>query len=278
MNVASKCGLTPQYEGLEKLHEQYADQGFSVLGVPCNQFGGQEPGSSEEIATFCSTTYGVTFPLAEKVDVNGDDRHPLYAELTAGGRRRGPRRRHPVELREVPGRPRRPGHPVRPAWSRPRTTALVSAVEAALPALSAMRGRTEPRRYPCPEHHERHRQPPPRPPSEAPLTFEALGVSPRLVKALADQGITEPFAIQRLSIADALAGRDVCGKAKTGSGKTLAFGLPAPRAARPRPSLASRAASCWCPPASSPSRCTTCSPRWPRPSAAGWSPSTAAPT
>jgi glutathione peroxidase len=83
VNVASKCGLTPQYEGLEKLHEQYAEQGFSVLGVPCNQFGGQEPGSSEEIATFCSTTYGVTFPLAEKVEVNGDGRHPLYDELTA---------------------------------------------------------------------------------------------------------------------------------------------------------------------------------------------------
>jgi glutathione peroxidase len=83
VNVASKCGLTPQYEGLEKMHEAYADKGFSVLGVPCNQFGGQEPGSSEEIATFCSTTYGVTFPLAEKVDVNGDGRHPLYDELTA---------------------------------------------------------------------------------------------------------------------------------------------------------------------------------------------------
>ena len=82
VNVASKCGLTPQYEGLEKLHEQYADQGFSVLGVPCTQFGGQEPGSSEEIATFCSTTYGVTFPLAEKVEVNGEGRHPLYDELT----------------------------------------------------------------------------------------------------------------------------------------------------------------------------------------------------
>jgi glutathione peroxidase len=83
VNVASKCGLTPQYEGLEKLHEQYADAGFSVLGVPCNQFGEQEPGSPEEIATFCSTTYGVTFPMAEKVEVNGDGRHPLYAELTA---------------------------------------------------------------------------------------------------------------------------------------------------------------------------------------------------
>jgi glutathione peroxidase len=82
VNVASKCGLTPQYEGLEKLHEQYGDRGFSVLGVPCNQFLGQEPGSAEEIATFCSTTYGVTFPLAEKVDVNGEARHPLFDELT----------------------------------------------------------------------------------------------------------------------------------------------------------------------------------------------------
>ena len=83
VNVASKCGLTPQYTGLEKLQEQYADQGFSVLGVPCNQFMGQEPGSAEEIQEFCSTTYGVSFPLAEKVEVNGDGQHPLFAELTA---------------------------------------------------------------------------------------------------------------------------------------------------------------------------------------------------
>lgn len=83
VNVASKCGLTPQYEGLEKIHERYAAQGFSVLGVPCNQFLGQEPGTAEEIATFCSTTYGVTFPLAEKVEVNGEGRHALYEELTA---------------------------------------------------------------------------------------------------------------------------------------------------------------------------------------------------
>src|ERR1700719_2589359 len=82
VNVASKCGLTPQYEGLERLQERYADRGFSVLGFPCNQFLGQEPGTPEEIATFCSTTYGVTFPLFEKIDVNGDDRHPLYEELT----------------------------------------------------------------------------------------------------------------------------------------------------------------------------------------------------
>jgi glutathione peroxidase len=82
VNVASKCGLTPQYEGLEKLQETYGDQGFSVLGFPCNQFGGQEPGSSEEIAEFCSTTYGVSFPIFEKIDVNGQGRHPIYNELT----------------------------------------------------------------------------------------------------------------------------------------------------------------------------------------------------
>ena len=82
VNVASKCGLTPQYEGLENLQKQYAAQGFTVVGVPCNQFRGQEPGTAEEIQTFCSTTYGVTFPLTEKVDVNGDDRHALYAQLT----------------------------------------------------------------------------------------------------------------------------------------------------------------------------------------------------
>lgn len=82
VNVASKCGLTPQYSGLEKLQETYGEKGFSVVGFPCNQFGGQEPGTSEEIATFCSTNYGVTFPMFEKIDVNGEDRHPIYQELT----------------------------------------------------------------------------------------------------------------------------------------------------------------------------------------------------
>lgn len=82
VNVASKCGLTPQYEGLEALQEKVGHRGFSVLGVPCNQFAGQEAGSSEEIATFCSITYGVTFPLLEKLDVNGETRHPLYDALT----------------------------------------------------------------------------------------------------------------------------------------------------------------------------------------------------
>lgn len=81
VNVASKCGLTPQYTGLERLHERYADQGFTVLGVPCNQFLGQEPGTAEEIAEFCSATYGVTFPMTEKVEVNGEGRHPLYDRL-----------------------------------------------------------------------------------------------------------------------------------------------------------------------------------------------------
>src|ERR671924_598990 len=81
VNVASKCGLTPQYTGLEALHERFAGRGFSVLGVPCNQFAGQEPGTADEIATFCSTNYGVTFPLTEKVEVNGDGRHPLYQQL-----------------------------------------------------------------------------------------------------------------------------------------------------------------------------------------------------
>lgn len=82
VNVASKCGLTPQYTGLEALQERYADRGFSVLGFPCNQFGGQEPGSNEEIQEFCSTTYGVTFPMFDKIEVNGEGRHPLYQELT----------------------------------------------------------------------------------------------------------------------------------------------------------------------------------------------------
>jgi glutathione peroxidase len=82
VNVASQCGLTPQYTELEQLQKEYADRGFSVLGFPCNQFGAQEPGTAEEIETFCSTNYGVTFPMYEKVEVNGEDRHPLYDLLT----------------------------------------------------------------------------------------------------------------------------------------------------------------------------------------------------
>ena len=82
VNVASRCGLTPQYAGLEQLQESYGDDRFTVVGLPCNQFYGQEPGSAEEIAEFCSATYGVTFPMTEKIDVNGPDRHPLYDALT----------------------------------------------------------------------------------------------------------------------------------------------------------------------------------------------------
>jgi glutathione peroxidase len=89
VNVASECGLTPQYAGLQALAQAYADRGLVVLGVPCNQFGGQEPGSPAEIAEFCSANYRVAFPMTEKVEVNGDGRHPLYAGLVgtadAGG-------------------------------------------------------------------------------------------------------------------------------------------------------------------------------------------------
>jgi glutathione peroxidase len=89
VNVASKCGLTPQYTGLEQLHETYGDERFTVIGVPCNQFFGQEPGSADEIAEFCSATYGVTFPMTEKVDVNGEDRHPVYQGLVEATNEKG---------------------------------------------------------------------------------------------------------------------------------------------------------------------------------------------
>lgn len=82
VNVASRCGLTPQYAKLEALHEELAARGFTVIGFPCNQFGAQEPGTNEEIAQFCSATYGVTFPMTDKVDVNGADRDPVYRALT----------------------------------------------------------------------------------------------------------------------------------------------------------------------------------------------------
>src|SRR3546814_3278787 len=81
VNVASKCGLTPQYEALQQLYERYGDRDFAVLGFPANNFGGQEPGTNEEIATFCSTTYDVSFPIFSKISVAGEDKHPFYAEL-----------------------------------------------------------------------------------------------------------------------------------------------------------------------------------------------------
>jgi glutathione peroxidase len=83
VNVASRCGLTPQYTQLEALQSEFGPRGFTVVGVPCNQFAGQEPGTAEEIAAFCSATYGVTFPMTEKLDVNGPDAHPLYQRLTS---------------------------------------------------------------------------------------------------------------------------------------------------------------------------------------------------
>jgi glutathione peroxidase len=83
VNVASRCGLTPQYAGLERLQQQFAQRGFTVLGFPCNQFGNQEPGTADEIQAFCSTTYGVSFPMFEKLEVNGPGRHPLFEILTA---------------------------------------------------------------------------------------------------------------------------------------------------------------------------------------------------
>lgn len=81
VNVASKCGLTPQYTQLEQLQQDFGPRGFTVVGLPCNQFGGQEPGTAEEIAAFCSATYGVSFPMSEKIEVNGEGRHPIYSEL-----------------------------------------------------------------------------------------------------------------------------------------------------------------------------------------------------
>jgi glutathione peroxidase len=134
VNVASKCGLTPQYAGLEKLHEQYAARGFTVLGVPCNQFMGQEPGSAQEIAQFCSATYGVTFPLTEKVDVNGENRHPLYRQLVdtadAEGHTGDIRWNFEKFLLAPDGRVAARFSP----QTEPDAPELVAAVEAALPA------------------------------------------------------------------------------------------------------------------------------------------------
>jgi glutathione peroxidase len=134
VNVASKCGLTPQYEALERIHERFADQGFSVIGVPCNQFGGQEPGTAEEIQTFCSTTYGVTFPMLSKVDVNGADRHPLYAELTehadADGNAGDVQWNFEKFLLDGEGKVVARFRP----QTTPEDTAVVSAIEAVLPS------------------------------------------------------------------------------------------------------------------------------------------------
>ena len=114
VNVASKCGLTPQYEGLEALYQKYKDQGLEILAFPCNQFLEQEPGTNEEIQSFCSLNYNVTFPLFDKIDVNGEAESPLYTYLKKQAPFKGypeARRCHPLELRQVPGLQRRQDHP-----------------------------------------------------------------------------------------------------------------------------------------------------------------------
>ena len=133
VNVASKCGLTPQYAGLEELQRTYGERGFSVLGFPCNQFLGQEPGTADEIATFCSNTYGVSFPLYEKVEVNGPEQHPLFALLNAAeddnGEAGDVRWNFEKWLISADGRVVRR---FRPQWE-PDDPALVAAVEGVLP-------------------------------------------------------------------------------------------------------------------------------------------------
>jgi glutathione peroxidase len=133
VNVASRCGLTPQYTGLEQLQERYAERGFTVLGVPCNQFAGQEPGSAEEIQTFCSTTYGVSFPLTEKLDVNGETRHPLFQTLTdtadGSGEAGDVQWNFEKFLVSPDGRPLARFRPT----VEPESDELVAAIEAALP-------------------------------------------------------------------------------------------------------------------------------------------------
>lgn len=132
VNVASKCGLTPQYTGLQALHERYAPRGFAVLGFPCNQFGAQEPGTSEQISEFCTTNYGVTFPMFEKVAVNGPDRHPLYVELTAVADATGKAGDIEWNFEKFLVTPQGSVHRFRPK-TKPDDPALVSAIEAALP-------------------------------------------------------------------------------------------------------------------------------------------------
>jgi len=133
VNVASRCGLTPQYAGLQKLQDTYGERGFSVLGFPCNQFLEQEPGTADEIAEFCSVNYGVTFPLFEKLDVNGPGRHAIYGELTAAEDAEGTAGDIQWNFEKFLISPEgkivgrfRPG-------VEPDDAALVSAVEAALP-------------------------------------------------------------------------------------------------------------------------------------------------
>lgn len=139
VNVASKCGLTPQYTGLEALQDKLAPRGFTVIGFPCNQFGAQEPGTAEQIQTFCSTTYGVTFPLTEKIDVNGPGAHPIYKELTqiadGSGYRGDIRWNFEKFVISADGKTIKRFDP----RTAPDDPALVAAVEAALPRTAPAR-------------------------------------------------------------------------------------------------------------------------------------------
>jgi glutathione peroxidase len=120
VNVASQCGFTPQYEGLEALQRKYGDKGFTVLGFPCNQFGAQEPGDAEEIASFCKLNYDVSFPLYAKIDVNGDNAAPIYRHLKREAPGAAWIEVDQMELHQVPGRPVRQGGEALPAASQAR--------------------------------------------------------------------------------------------------------------------------------------------------------------
>ncbi|MFC5501465.1 glutathione peroxidase [Lysinimonas soli] len=136
VNVASKCGLTPQYEKLEQLQKEYEDRGFTVLGFPCNQFLGQEPGSTDEIKEFCSTTYGVTFPLMDKVKVNGRDKHPLYAELTQVKDENGKAGKVKWNFEKFVITPQGQVSRFRPQ-TQPDAPEVIAAIESALPKAAA---------------------------------------------------------------------------------------------------------------------------------------------
>lgn len=132
VNVASRCGLTPQYTGLQSLHERYSGRGFAVLGFPCNQFGAQEPGTPEQIGEFCSTNYGVTFPLFEKIAVNGPERHALYAELAQVADGSGKAGDIEWNFEKFLVSPQGTVQRFRPK-TKPEDPELVAAIEAALP-------------------------------------------------------------------------------------------------------------------------------------------------
>lgn len=132
VNVASRCGLTPQYEQLESLQQRYADRGFTVLGFPCNQFMGQEPGSSEKILDYCTTTWGVTFPMFEKVKVNGKNAHPLYRELCTTKDRDGKAGRIEWNFEKFLITPSGEVHRFRPG-TQPEDPAIVELIEQSLP-------------------------------------------------------------------------------------------------------------------------------------------------